>query len=85
MELLIPAGLVILLVLLVVRTQVRALTVYEFERGLKYRRGRFIAVVGPGGYWHRPAVTSFQKVDGRATFVSITGQEVLSSDGVTSR
>jgi regulator of protease activity HflC (stomatin/prohibitin superfamily) len=83
MELLIPAGLAILLALLVVRTQVRSLTVYEFEQALKYRRGRFIGLVGPGRYWHRPAVTRFHKVDGRAAFVSITGQEVLSSDGVT--
>lgn len=82
MELLIAAGLVIL-ALLVIRTQVRSLTVYEFEKALKYRRGRFLGLVGPGRYWHRPAVTSFQKVDQRAAFVSITGQEVLSSDGVT--
>ena len=37
----------------------------------------------PGQYWYMPFFTIIQKLDVRPRFVSITGQEVLSSDGVT--
>ncbi len=62
---------------------VRRLTVLEYERGLKYTKGRFNSVLGPGQYWYMPYFTFIVKVDVRPRFASITGQEVLSSDGVT--
>ena len=62
---------------------VRRTTVLEYERGLKYVKGRFTSVLGPGQYWHIPLFTMIQKLDVRPRFVSIVGQEVLSSDGVT--
>lgn len=59
------------------------ITVYEWERGLKYRNGQFRETLGSGVYWvYRPR-TEIHKVDVRPTFVSVPGQEVLSSDGVT--
>ena len=75
-----------LLILLVVAafvllTRART-TVYEFERALKFHRGRFKGVLGPGAYWYFPAFTTIQKVDVRPTRVSVAGQEVLSADGV---
>jgi regulator of protease activity HflC (stomatin/prohibitin superfamily) len=57
-------------------------TVYEYERGLKFTRGRFKGVVGPGVYWHFQTLTRISKVDVRPTRVAISGQEVLSADGV---
>ena len=62
---------------------VRRITVLEYEKGLKYVKGRFKAAVDPGQYWYIPFFTIIQKLDVRPRFVSITGQEVLSSDGVT--
>ena len=60
-------------------------TVYEFERGLKYSRGRFVGVVEPGQHWiYRPR-TRIRKLDIRPTFVSVSGQDVLTSDGVSLR
>ena len=60
-------------------------TVYEFERGLKYSRGRFVGVVEPGQHWiYRPR-TQIRKLDIRPTFVSVPGQDVLTSDGVSLR
>lgn len=61
----------------------RRVTVYEFERGLKYAGGRFERILGPGAYWHMPYFTSIKKIDARRRFVSIPGQEVLSADGVS--
>ena len=60
-------------------------TVFEYERGLAYRRGRFVGVIEPGQYWlYRPR-DRVRKIDVRPTVVSIAGQEVLSADGVTLR
>jgi regulator of protease activity HflC (stomatin/prohibitin superfamily) len=60
-------------------------TVFEYERALKYDRGRFVGVVGPGQSWIYRRRTTLQKIDIRPSFVSVPGQEVLSSDGVTLR
>ncbi len=62
---------------------VRRVTILEYEKGLKYAKGKFSAVVEPGQYWYMPFFTIIQKLDVRPRFVSITGQEVLSADGVT--
>jgi uncharacterized membrane protein YqiK len=45
--------------------------------------GRFRDVVGPGRHWVYRPQTEIRKVDMRRRFVSLTGQEVLSADGVT--
>ncbi len=58
-------------------------TVFEYEQGLKYSKGRFAGILRPGLYWTIPLISTIRKVDVRQTYVSITGQEVLSSDGVT--
>ena len=62
---------------------VQRVTIYEFEKGLKYTRGHFKGTLGAGTYWLLAPLSSIRKIDIRSTFVSITGQEVLSADGVT--
>src|SRR5438093_10275075 len=62
---------------------VKRITVLEYEKGLKYVKGKFKTVLESGQYWYLPFFTIIQKLDVRPRFVSITGQEVLSSDGVT--
>jgi regulator of protease activity HflC (stomatin/prohibitin superfamily) len=59
------------------------ITILEFERGLRYSKGRFKGISGPGQYWIFSYRTSLTKIDVRPTFVPVPGQEVLSSDGVT--
>jgi len=56
--------------------------VFEYERGLRFRRGRFAGVLGPGLYWRYGAFTQIQKVDVRPARIAVSGQEVLSADGV---
>ncbi len=58
-------------------------TVYEYERGLKYVRGRFAGVLGPGRYWYWKNTSAIWRIDIRPRIVTVPGQEVLSSDGVT--
>jgi regulator of protease activity HflC (stomatin/prohibitin superfamily) len=57
-------------------------TVFEYERGLKFTRGRFRGVLGPGVYWHVGFLTLIQRIDVRQARVAVAGQEVLSADGV---
>ena len=55
--------------------------VFEYERALRFRRGRLRGLAGPGLYWHGP-FTRFQKIDVRPSRIAVSGQEVLTADGV---
>lgn len=70
-------------VVLFFKLGLRRITVLEYEKGLKYAKGKFKSVMEPGQYWYMPYFTIIQKLDVRPYFTSITGQEVLSADGVT--
>lgn len=71
------------LVIVLFKFVVRRVTILEYEKGLRYTRGKFKTVMGPGQYWYIPFFVIIEKIDVRPRFVSIPGQEVLSSDGVT--
>jgi regulator of protease activity HflC (stomatin/prohibitin superfamily) len=79
-------GLVLLVVAAVILVALIAarvrMTVFEYERGVRFRRGRFAGVLDPGVYWYLPAFTRVQTVDIRPTRLVVAGQEVLSADGV---
>ncbi len=57
-------------------------TVYEFERGLRYRRGRFAGTLPPGTHWVARRVGSITKIDVRPYVLTVPGQELLTSDGI---
>jgi regulator of protease activity HflC (stomatin/prohibitin superfamily) len=58
-------------------------TIFEYERGLKYVKGRFKQVLPPGQYWVWLFGSTFiRKVDIRPQYVSVPGQAVLTADGV---
>jgi regulator of protease activity HflC (stomatin/prohibitin superfamily) len=83
MEYVLIGAIVVLVLVLYLRATLVRVTIFEYERGVKYRNGRFTGVLDPGRYWvYRPGVV-IRKVDVRPRFVTIAGQEVLSSDGVT--
>jgi hypothetical protein len=46
---------------------VASITILEFEQALKFVRGRYRGLVGPGLYWYSKRTTSFRKVDSRPT------------------
>ncbi|MCK4917521.1 MAG: slipin family protein [Candidatus Omnitrophica bacterium] len=70
-------------ILLFVFFRVRKITIYQYEKGLKYSWGKFKHIVEPGMYWYAGFFSTITKVDFRPKFVSIPGQEVLSADGIT--
>ena len=76
------ATLVLLLFIAVVRAALRPVVVYEFERGLRYARGKFTGILSPGVYWPMQPLSEVRKVDIRPVFAVVPGQEVLSADGV---
>ena len=76
------ATLVLLLFIAVVRAALRPVVVYEFERGLRYARGKFTGILAPGVYWPMQPLSEVRKVDIRPVFAVVPGQEVLSADGV---
>lgn len=71
--------------LMSIRSLFERVTVYEYQRGLLYRKGRFTRVLEPGQYWIYRRSTTISKLDIRPRFISVPGQEVLSSDSVSVR
>jgi len=59
-----------------------SMIIFEYERGLKYHKGKFVGILGAGRYWIFPHSTTINKIDIRPKFISIPGQEVLSADSV---
>lgn len=78
------AALIVLLFIAARIAKVRLVrvTVYEFQRALRYRKGRFLSVLGPGQYWILEPRTTVTPVDVRPNFMTLMGQEVLTADGV---
>lgn len=73
------------LVLLVKLSRLKRVIVYEYQRGLKYKKGRYVATLDPGLYWISTGFSLIVPVDIRPEFLTIPGQDVLSADGVTVR
>ena len=79
----IAIGLVIGAGVFLVRRTIEPVTVWEYEKGLKYYKGRFKEILEPGQYWIWRHSTHITRVDLRARQVTISGQEVLSSDAIS--
>lgn len=61
------------------------LVVQEWERVLRYRDGRFVEELGPGAHRRRRWRTRRVRVQLRPTLLTVAGQEVLTSDGLSVR
>jgi regulator of protease activity HflC (stomatin/prohibitin superfamily) len=62
---------------------IKRMTVYEYQKGLKYTQRRYVATLNAGQYWIFSSFSAIVPVDIRPQFVTIQGQDVLSADGVT--
>jgi regulator of protease activity HflC (stomatin/prohibitin superfamily) len=72
----------VLIVWLALRTQLASITVFEYQRGLRFVRGTLRDELNAGRYWYFKGRTMIRPFDLRSTHVAIGGQEVLSRDGV---
>jgi regulator of protease activity HflC (stomatin/prohibitin superfamily) len=57
--------------------------VFEYERGVLYRWGKFREILQPGSYLVLQRMETIQKIDVRTRFVTIPGQDVLSADNIS--
>jgi regulator of protease activity HflC (stomatin/prohibitin superfamily) len=81
--LLILVFLVLVLVIAIKMLPIRQVTIYEYQKGLKYTKGRYAGTLDPGQYWIIKTFSSIVPIDVRPEFITIQGQDVLSADGVT--
>ncbi|HVH64969.1 MAG TPA: slipin family protein [Candidatus Acidoferrum sp.] len=80
---LIAAIAVLLVVLLIVRWGLFRVTIMEYQSGLLYQNGRFQRLLKPGRYWLFRPTHTVAHVDIRPRLASVTGQEVVTADGVS--
>lgn len=78
-----PYFVLVVIALAAIMVRIRHVTIFEYERGLKYVDGRFRKLLAPGRHWFLGFFTTIHRIDVRKRYVSIPGQEVLSADGVT--
>lgn len=74
--------LVAFVLVLAVRANLQPTTVFSYERGLRFQQGRYVGAVEPGKYWLWVGRGHIRKVDLRLRMIAVSGQEVLSADGV---
>ena len=72
-----------IVVVLAARLLLVRATIFEYQRGLVYRNGRFSGLLGPGTHWLIRPATAVQTVDVRETLLPLSGQELVSADGVS--
>ncbi len=82
MDYILPVVAAAIVLFIVLRTQLASVTIFEYERGLRFERGHLRAELGPGLYRYFRAYTVIRKIDTRPVQVPVNGQEVLSKDGV---
>ena len=78
-------GLLILILVLLMSLSrlIRRVTVFEYQHAIRFVRGKFAGVLAPGVYWILTPRSSIEILEARPRIVTIPGQELLSSDGVT--
>jgi regulator of protease activity HflC (stomatin/prohibitin superfamily) len=84
-EVVIVVLLVVLIAAVLVRPVITVATVHDYQRGLRYRQGRFVGLLDPGTHIALRPFTEIQVMDGRPTSLTVPGQEILTADGVALR
>ena len=59
--------------------------IYDYQRGVLYRRGRRVRTLEAGVYWLVRAISSIVTVDVRSRVAVVAGQEILTADSVPLR
>lgn len=60
-----------------------AVTVFDWEKGLKFREGRFVGVLEPGKHMTWPEPITIERVDMRELSIVAPGQDILTKDNMT--
>src|SRR5687768_3699274 len=83
---LVPLLLLLIVIVLIVGSLAARLfgvtTIHDYERGLRFVRGRFVGLADAGTIYYFRPTTEIRVLDVRPTSMTIEGQEVMTSDGV---
>jgi regulator of protease activity HflC (stomatin/prohibitin superfamily) len=74
---------VVVVVILLRLFAIKHVIVYEYQRGLLYKKGRYVGALDPGSYWVSSRFSMVFPVDMRPEFITIPGQDMICADGVT--
>ncbi len=73
------------LAIIAVVREVHVVTIHDYERGLRFNRGRLAGLVDPGVHVTFGPLAEIRPLDVRPTMLPVEGQEVLTADGVTAK
>ena len=74
---------IIIVILFIVLTSIRQIN--EYERGIKFTKGKFSSIMNPGWNLVMPIFQSFKKVDIRTKAVDVPEQDAITKDNVSVR
>lgn len=77
--------LIVALVIIAIVREVHVVTIHEYERGLRFSRGRLAGLVDPGTHLTFGPLTEVRPLDVRPSMLPVEGQEVLTADGVAAK
>ncbi len=72
---------IIIFILIVIICSIKQIN--EYERGIKFRFGKFVKVLTPGWKLVLPIIESYKKVDIRTKAVDVPSQEAITKDNVS--
>ncbi len=77
--------LIVVVIALLTRPFIGIVTVRDYQRGLRYRRGKFSGLVDPGMHVVFRPFSEIFVLDGRPAYLTLEGQEILTADIVPIR
>ncbi|MGC9310154.1 MAG: slipin family protein [Candidatus Aenigmatarchaeota archaeon] len=78
-------GTTILVLFLLVVFLVGIRIINQYERGVKFRLGKYVGTLEPGFRWIIPIIERIEKIDIRVITTDIPAQEVMTADNVPTR
>ncbi len=73
----------VIIVILIILVIISIKQINEYERGIKFRFGKFVKVLNPGWKLVFPIFESYKKVDIRTKAVDVPSQEAITKDNVS--
>ena len=79
-----PVGIVLLVILIIILLK-SIVQINEYERGIKFSKGKFAKILNPGWKLVIPIFQSYKKVDIRTKAVDVPEQDTITKDNVSVR
>jgi regulator of protease activity HflC (stomatin/prohibitin superfamily) len=76
------ALLIVSVIMLYFLYALKLVIIFEYERGLLFKGGRYARLLEPGSHWYLRSRHQIRRIDIRSQHIAIPGQEVLSADNV---